>query len=150
MTGILKIKWFLTLLLPVAVMFSFSLIYARSQGKFPLIEREKSPSRELVDLFQTGDQFFGFKKVEGPTYYGPDKLFDYINGGAELFLAYGFLELLVVELSEDQNHTNRATLEIYNMGTLENAFGAFKTEEGDETYRSVSYTHLTLPTKRIV
>ncbi|MCK5513756.1 MAG: hypothetical protein KAJ00_04605 [Deltaproteobacteria bacterium] len=135
MTGILKIKWCLALLLPVAVMFSFSLIYARSQGKSPLIEREQYPSRELVDLFQTGDQFFGFKKVEGPTYYIPDKLFDYINGGAELFLAYGFSELLVVELAEDQNHMNRATLEIYNMGTLENAFGVFKTEEGDETYR---------------
>ncbi len=40
-----------------------------------------------------------------------------------------------MELGEDQNHTNRATLEIYNMGTLENAFGVFKTEEGDETYR---------------
>ena len=88
-----------------------------------------------MDLFQTGDQFSGFKKVEGPTYYGPDKLFDYINGGAELFLAYGFSELLVVELAEDQKHTNRATLEIYNMETLENAFGVFKTEEGDEPYR---------------
>ncbi len=135
MTGILKIKWFLALLLPVAVMFSFSLIPARSQCKSPLIEGEKSPSRELVDLFRTGDQFLGFKKAEGPTYYGPDKLFDYINGGAELFLAYGFLELMVVELSEDQNHTNRATLEIYNMGTLENSFGVFKTEEGDETHK---------------
>ena len=132
MTRILKLKWFLTLLLPVAVMFSFSLIYARSQGKSPLIEREKFPSQELLDLFRTGDQFFGFKKVEGPNYYGPDKLFDYINGGAELFLAYGFLELLVVEFTRGQDQANRVTLEIYNMGTLENAFGIFKTEEGDE------------------
>ncbi len=67
MTGILKIKWFLALLLPIAVMLSFSLIYARSQDKSPLIEREKSPSRELLDLSRTGDQFFGFKKIEGPT-----------------------------------------------------------------------------------
>lgn len=135
MTGIRRLKWFLTLMLSVAVVFLFSLIHAGSQSQFPLIERDQSPSRELVNLFRTGDQFSGFKKVEGPTYYGPDTLFDYINGGAELFLAYGFLELMVVELAEDRNHPNRATLEIYNMGTLENAFGVFKTEEGDQTYR---------------
>lgn len=135
MTGIRRLKWFLTLMLSVAVVFLFSLIQAGSQSQFPLIKRDQSPSRELSDLFRTGDPFLGFKKIEEPTYYGPDTLFDYINGGAELFLAYGFLELMVVELADDPNRTNRATLEIYNMGMLENAFGVFKTEEADKAYR---------------
>ncbi len=130
MTGMLKIKYFFILLL--SVIFSLSTVYAEGQGGSSSIDRGSFPSQELVGLFQKGDQFFGFKKVEGPNYYGPDKLFDHINGGAELFLAYGFLELLVVEFTRGQDQANRVTLEIYNMGTLENAFGIFKTEAGDE------------------
>jgi len=130
----LKIKWFLTSLLSVVVTFSFNTAYAGEQEKSSLIG-EGFPSQELVSLFKKGDQIVGFRKIEGPTYYSPENLFDYINGGAELFLAYGFLELLVVELAEDRDRVDRATLEIYNMGTLRNAFGIFKTEAGDKVYR---------------
>lgn len=135
MTGIHRLTCLLTLMLCIAAAFFSRSILAGNQDRFPLIKRDQSPSRELSDLFRTGDPFLGFKKIEGPTYYGPDTLFQYINGGAELFLAYGFLELMVVELADDPNRTNRATLEIYNMGMLENAFGVFKTEEADKAYR---------------
>jgi len=40
-----------------------------------------------------------------------------------------------VEFDEDQDPVHRAVLEIYNMGTLENSFGVFKTEAGNKIYR---------------
>lgn len=131
----LKIKWFLASLSSAAIIFFFSTSYTEGQERYSLIGGGGFPSQELVSLFQKGDQFLGFRKIEGPNYYSPKNLFDYINGGAELYLSYGFLELLVVEFAEGQDRFNRATLEIYNMGTLENAFGIFKTEAGDKVYR---------------
>jgi len=133
-TRTLKIKWFLASLFSAAFIFPFNAIYAGEQEKSFLMGGG-FPSQELVSLFQKGDQILDFRKIEGPTYYSPENLFDYINGGAELFLAYGFLELLVVELAEDRDRADRATLEIYNMGTLGNAFGVFKTEAGNKVYR---------------
>lgn len=130
-----KIKGIFVWLLSIAVVFSYSAIYAGGQRKSSLIDRGEFPSQELVSLFQKEDQILGFRRIEGPTYYSPKNLFDYINGGAELFLAYGFLELLVVELASDQEQIDRATLEIYNMRTLENAFGVFKTEAGNKVYQ---------------
>ena len=120
---------------PLIVAFSFSLLLADSQGISVPAERDKSPHQGFADLLRADDQFCGFKKVEGPTYYSPDTLFDYINGGAELFLAYGFSALMVVEFAGGASQTQRATVDIYAMGTLENAFGVFKSEEGGEPYR---------------
>ncbi len=50
------------------------------------------------------------------------KLFDYMNGGAELYLAYGFVEIAVWNY---QTAGNKATVEIYQMGGPAEAFGIF-------------------------
>lgn len=50
------------------------------------------------------------------------KLFDYMNGGAELYLAYGFVEIAVWNY---QTAGNKATVEIYEMGSPADAFGIF-------------------------
>jgi len=95
----------------------------------------KSPGREFADIVKPDDQFGSFKKADEPAYYSPDTLFDYINGGAELFLAYGFVELMVAVFVEDGNPAHRATLEVYNMGTIENAYGVSRAEQGGDPYK---------------
>ena len=135
MTGIPRMKAFLPALLTVVMVFFLSIIPAGSQETSPHQASGKSPSRELADLVQTGDQFGSFKKVDAPEYYFPDTLFDYIDGGAELFLAYGFVELMVAVFVEDGNPAHRATLEVYNMGTIENAYGVSRAEQGGDPYK---------------
>jgi hypothetical protein len=135
MTGAPRINGFVIALLLMSALFFLSIRSAGSQSTSAPAGSRKGPGSELVGLVQPGDQFGSFKKAAEPEYYFPDTLFDYINGGAELFLAYGFVELLVAELVEDGNPDSRATLEIYNMGTLENAFGVFKAEQGGDPYK---------------
>ena len=135
MTGIPRMKAFLPALLTVVMVFFLSIIPAGSQETSPHQASGKSPSRELADLVQTGDQFGSFKKVVAPEYYFPDTLFDYIDGGAELFLADGFVELMVAVFVEVGNPAHRATLEVYNMGTIENAYGVSRAEQGGDPYK---------------
>jgi hypothetical protein len=57
------------------------------------------------------------------------KLFDYMNGGAELYLAYGFVEIAVWNY---QTAGNKATVGIYEMGGPAEAYGIFShTSKGD-------------------
>jgi hypothetical protein len=57
------------------------------------------------------------------------KLFDYMNGGAELYLAYGFVEIAVWNYS---TAGNKATVGIYEMGGPAEAYGIFShTSKGD-------------------
>ena len=64
-------------------------------------------------------------------YYHRDTLFEYINGGAELYLTYDFKEVFV------RRYTDRADseiiLEIYDMRRSAEAFGIFSIEREDES-----------------
>lgn len=127
-------KALLTALLTMVI--SFFLVITPAAGQTASSSGSgKSPSRELADLIKPDDQFGSFKRAEEPAHYSPDTLFDYINGGAELFLAYGFAELMVAVFVEDGNPAHRATLEVYNMGTIENAYGVSRAEQGGDPYK---------------
>lgn len=59
-----------------------------------------------------------------PTHHFSDRqLIEYINGGAELYFAYGFMEMVVCryQLSGGSN----VTVEIYEMDRPENAYGMY-------------------------
>ena len=55
--------------------------------------------------------------------YGPDTLYDYINGGAELYLSYGFKRLLSCQYSG--NNLPDITVDLFDMGTSYQAYGIF-------------------------
>ncbi|PKP10121.1 MAG: hypothetical protein CVU09_08315 [Bacteroidetes bacterium HGW-Bacteroidetes-4] len=62
--------------------------------------------------------------VVGQTeYYASDELYFLINGGADLYLEYGFKE--VVAQSYQNNVNEKISVEIYNMGSSEAAFGIY-------------------------
>jgi len=65
--------------------------------------------------------------TEKPESYYPENLFEYINGAAEIYLAYEFKELIVVQQQKDQSEKNVA-VEIYDMGNETNAFGIYSAE----------------------
>jgi hypothetical protein len=67
----------------------------------------------------------------GPTLrFSESNLFDYIDGGAELFLEFGFRELLVQHYERD---SSEITLELYRMESPEAALGIYLTKSDEET-----------------
>jgi hypothetical protein len=62
--------------------------------------------------------------------YGPDTLFDYMDGAAELYLAYNFRSMKVARYSKGEGP--RIVLELYQMGSSEDAFGIFSFEREDQ------------------
>jgi len=74
-------------------------------------------------------------------YYYPESLFEYINGGAELFISYGLKK--VVSRSYIRSGQPKVVVEIFNMDQPKNAFGVFShgREKLDETYGQGSETY---------
>jgi hypothetical protein len=68
-----------------------------------------------------------------PEIYNRKNLFDYIDGGAELYLAYDFQRLAVQRYSSaDSAGKNSLTVEIYQMNSSSDAYGLFSfNQEGE-------------------
>ncbi len=77
----------------------------------------------------------GYKKNTDFTTYVPDNLWDYINGAAETYLAYGFIDLHVAEYKKGKNVIK---IEVYHHRDHTLAFGIYYTE------RSPSFRFLNL------
>ena len=81
--------------------------------------------------FAKGAQPFAFPAVDGwtlagpPQVFVPDTLYDYINGGSDLYLKYEFEELTVVEYRKG---TISVSAEVYRHRTPDHAFGIYSQE----------------------
>src|SRR5512147_2433040 len=62
--------------------------------------------------------------------YDPKTVFSYMDGSAELYLAYGFQSLVVHRYEKPDRPP--ITVELYEMGSSEDAFGVFSFERQDE------------------
>jgi hypothetical protein len=65
-----------------------------------------------------------------PTTYSPKTLYTYIDGAADLYLAYGFREATVVEFYRGKQDI--IMLDVYDMGEPLHAFGIFNSEKPDQ------------------
>ena len=74
----------------------------------------------------------GWSLTEAPSAYLPSSLFEYINGGAENYLSYGFRELVVGNYKK-QASAAVLTVEIYDMGDDVKAFGVYSSERYPES-----------------
>lgn len=87
-----------------------------------------------ADLSMLLPQIAKWSQTEKAQNYYPENLFEYINGAAEIYLAYDFQELIVSQHKQDQSEMNVA-VEIYNMGSEKNAFGIYSAERfSDNTF----------------
>lgn len=65
-----------------------------------------------------------WKRVSVPvTYEGKEKLYEYIDGGAEPYLSYSFLRVSQAEYIGEAN--KKILIDIWEFGSPEDAFGAF-------------------------
>lgn len=87
----------------------------------------------LVNLLPGGkDPWVKSGKAE---IYDRKNLFDYMNGGAELYLAYDFQRLVVqryLSNSKDPVKKNSITVEIYQMNSSPDAYGLFSFDQEGE------------------
>ncbi len=80
--------------------------------------------RQLVPREASGWQVEAAGQV-----YDRATLFDYIDGGAELYLAYGFREMLACRFQRE-GHPD-IVVDLFDMGSSEDAFGVFSAERQD-------------------
>jgi hypothetical protein len=76
------------------------------------------------------DGFNGWKKADAPKRFTQADLYGYIDGGAELFLEFGFEELTVQKY---KNGSDEFTVEFYRMTDAPAATGVYLMKAGKET-----------------
>jgi hypothetical protein len=105
-----------------------------------------APGEQIVDeLIPPVSTLPGWSVSEGPAYYGPDDLFEYINGAARMYLSFGFERLAHVRWAPADHPGSSIVLDIYDMGSELGAYGVYTSgrpldaetnEWGSEGYRS--------------
>jgi hypothetical protein len=109
-------------------MLMFSVIMVSIFTIAPMVRGEEKERKnpEISLPSEAGD----WKLDEKELKYNSKTLFDYIDGAAELYLAYGF-ESLTVRQFEKSNRPP-ITVELYRMASSEDAYGVFSFERQDE------------------
>jgi hypothetical protein len=79
---------------------------------------------DVKSLFPKMD---GWESEGEPQLYGPEDLFEYINGSAEMFVDYNLVEMGMLNYFDD--YGRNVMVEIYNQGDANNAFGMYTTEK---------------------
>ncbi len=79
---------------------------------------------DVKPLFPVMD---GWEPEGDPELYGPEDLFEYINGSAEMFVDYNLLEMGTLNFFDD--YGRNVLVEIYNQGDANNAYGMYSTEK---------------------
>jgi len=74
-------------------------------------------------------EIYGWKIAEGPTLYDSKTAYKYMNGAAELFIAFNMRTLTVLQYGKSGQPS--ITLEIFNMDSSADAYGIFSFESDD-------------------
>jgi hypothetical protein len=72
---------------------------------------------------QLPGEISGWKKSAERTFYTPGNLYEYIDGGAELYISYNFRQMLAQKY--EKQDLPEITMDIFDMGNSFNAFGVF-------------------------
>lgn len=90
-----------------------------------IVRENHLTTSSIILLLPPESPLEGWKMNGKPTMYHPDNLWEYINGQAELYLGYGFVQLVTATYAHHSATTCTITLDIYDMGSKLNAFGIF-------------------------
>ena len=95
----------------------------------PASAAQKIGASSLTSLLP---QVANWKAAEGVQRYGPETLYEFIDGAAEAYISYDFKELIVAEFQGGRTKASLTT-EIYDMGSDLNAFGIYSAERFSES-----------------
>jgi hypothetical protein len=91
--------------------------------------QEKSPTgaeSELENLLPEASSLEGWHLTEGPSSFVPDGLWEYLNGGAPRYQAYGFERLVHSRYQLGDDPIASITVDVYDMGSVLGAFGIYR------------------------
>ncbi len=74
----------------------------------------------------------GIQIVDSPYHFESHNLFEYINGAADFYIAYGFNSLAGANYLVASNPKDSITVDIYDMGKKINAFGVFQSKRNKD------------------
>jgi hypothetical protein len=80
---------------------------------------------DIITLLPKDSEIAGWKWKEKPRKYVSQQLWQYIDGGADVYLDFAFRQVATVEL---ENKGKQVTVDIYEMGSLDDAFGIYASE----------------------
>jgi len=99
----------------------------------PTNAEEQSPALLLKPIL-AGD----WVRQGEPKLYAPEDLFEYIDGEAEHFVAYGFRQAAVGEYQSKVDPKRKITVDVYDQGSSAQAFGFYSSmRSGDVKYVEV-------------
>jgi hypothetical protein len=87
-----------------------------------LVFNGQTCAQDLVKLLPDSSQISPFIASEEAIVFEKDKLYQHINGAADIYLEYGFESVLNQQYSDDQS---TIVLDIYRMSDSEAAFGIY-------------------------
>ena len=82
---------------------------------------------ELKSFIPSPPELSGFTISHDAEYYTKENLWDYMNGGAPGYLAYGFEKMVTLQVKNLKNNTE-IVVDLYDMGNHLNAFGIYAVE----------------------
>jgi hypothetical protein len=88
---------------------------------------EQGPAAVAAFDLPADGEMPGWSRVTEPERYEADNLWEYINGQADFFIDYGFVQVDTAEYRNDQESSS-VVLEVYRMGRPQEAFGIFAAE----------------------
>ena len=116
-------------------MLKYTILFFRSAFTLQMIisiTLGQSVKTNFAELLPT--EIEGWTIQETDQEFGPDSLYEYINGGAELFLSYDFQKMVArIYCAPDQPDI---IVDVFDMKTSYNAYGVFSSsrEEEDSTF----------------
>jgi len=94
----------------------------------------------LALYLPTKDDVKGWQMLEEPRFFQADNLWEYINGGADAYLTYGFKEVVTVGY-ENKDSESDILVDVYQMENPVNTFGIYSSE------RSPGYNYIEMGTE---
>ncbi len=111
------------------ILFILFLLVCVLNGRAILLGKGEGPS--LIGLLPKVEDW---KYSEEPQSYISGNLYEYINGAAEIYIAYDFEELIVGQYEKDTDAEEASlSVEIYDMGNEKNSFGIYSAERFSES-----------------
>ncbi len=102
-----------------ALTFATGLTFMSAAAGGSVTDFKQGIPRKLLDWVSTGDD----------AVYDRKTIFDYMDGGAEVYLAFDFKEVFVREFKTPTG--DQIALDIYDMGSSAEAFGVFTCDRED-------------------
>ncbi|MEN8154461.1 MAG: DUF6599 family protein [Acidobacteriota bacterium] len=93
-----------------------------------MADKDLSALRKITGTLP--EKISGWEKVSLEKYFSPENLFEYINGNAELFISYNFINMGTLSYSKDPSF--KITIDIFDMGKPADAFGVFSHSRENE------------------